>query len=225
MAVCRSILRTRSDAEEAAGDAFLELWKSAPRFDEARGSAFAFLSVLARSRAIDQARRMTRAQRGRAAVASQAFPAAVAGEEPLRSALDRERARWVQHSLERLAPRQRLLLELSFFEELSHRQIAERLDAPLGTVKSGIRRGLASLRRMLAASSQTRGEAGLPTSAIEPPQGLAGSTGRGPEVAQPGPRDRKGRGAAAEPDRPSRDRDGEGEGGTSCGSPRKTISS
>ena len=157
MGLCLRILGVRADAEEVLSDVFLQVWEQAERYEPSRGNVAAWLLTLARSRAIDRLRAVGRRER---VVAATDDPAGAAdrsasgnprgGEEgPFReAALGEQRAR-VEAALGALDPAQRRAVELSFFEDLSHSEIAQRLGEPLGTVKSRIRQGLIRLREGL----------------------------------------------------------------------------
>ncbi len=147
MSCCLAILRDPAEAEEAAWDAFFQLWRLGVRWDPRRGSPLAFLRVIARSVAIDRARRLARRRAERSGPESEG-----ASDRPAQPFLEveaGERRLRLQRALGRLEPGRRRLLELSFFEGLTHSEIAERVGEPLGTVKSRIRRGLLDLRGVL----------------------------------------------------------------------------
>jgi RNA polymerase sigma-70 factor (ECF subfamily) len=133
---------------------FFELWDRSERFDSRRSSPLAYLITLARSRAIDRLRR----ERRRASVwdvakrSADARDQAARDESPLAQTQGSERRRLVAGLLEALEPVERRALELSFFAGLSHSEIAARLEEPLGTVKTRIRRALVRLREGLEAS-------------------------------------------------------------------------
>ncbi len=157
MAVALRILRDRAEAEEVLGDVFLSLWISACRYDETRGSPATFIALLARSRAIDRARRI--ATRRRALLSPRAPEAdrdpAGADEDrhdPLAEALAQERRHRVRAALTQLDEDRRRVIEMSFYQDLSHAQIAAETGQPLGTVKARIRRTLRRLRPSLEAS-------------------------------------------------------------------------
>lgn len=141
---CRRTLVDPLAAEDAAQETFVAAWRSRERFDPERGSLPGWLMGIARYKALDNQRRLARAPRpvGDQQVAS--ADDAVPGE------LDRLSDRLLlADALERLPERARVMIELAFFEDLTHAQIAERCGVPLGTVKSDIRRGLERLRRHL----------------------------------------------------------------------------
>jgi RNA polymerase sigma-70 factor (ECF subfamily) len=149
LALCERILHHRADAEDAVADVFWELWQRRDRYDAARGGARPYVMTLARSRAIDRLR-------------SQAARPEARGDSPTRIPEDEELAACVTSpeesaahaelrtrvaaALAGLDARQREAMELAYYEGLSHQQIADRLAAPLGTVKTHIRKGLGKLR-------------------------------------------------------------------------------
>jgi RNA polymerase sigma-70 factor, ECF subfamily len=159
MGLCLRILGVRADAEEVLSDVFLQVWEQAERYEPSRGNVIGWLLTVARSRAIDRLRSVGRRER---VVAGSDDPAGAAdraatgssarGEQgPYRDAsLGEQRAR-VEAALGALEPAQRRAVELSFFEDLSHSEIAQKLGEPLGTVKSRIRQGLIRLREGLRA--------------------------------------------------------------------------
>jgi RNA polymerase sigma-70 factor (ECF subfamily) len=151
LALCRRILRDQADAEDVLTDVFFEVWSRADRFDPSRGSPVTYLVTLARSRSID--RRRARAARGGAVtVSADAADAAAlvsASPNPSQSTEADEQRRIVRAALACLEPQQREAIECSFYEGLSHSEIAEKLGKPLGTVKTYIRQGLIRLRDRL----------------------------------------------------------------------------
>jgi RNA polymerase sigma-70 factor (ECF subfamily) len=157
--LCLRVIGDRSEAEEVLEEVFFELWERSERFDPGRSTPLAYLITLARSRAIDRLRRVRRrTSLGEVETRRDAGePAAPAGS-PLADAQTSERRRLVAALLEALDPAEREALELSFFAGLSHGEIAARLDQPLGTVKTRIRRALLRLREGL----EERGRAELP---------------------------------------------------------------
>lgn len=154
--VCYRVVGDRGIAEDILIDVFFELWRKAERYDPARGAPLTYISTLARSRAID--RKRTRSARptgvggtnGEDAVMNLASAeAASADEQPAEHAALAERAAKVRAALTRLEEEHRKTLELSYFEGLSHSEIAARLDKPLGTVKTHIRMGVIRMRELL----------------------------------------------------------------------------
>lgn len=146
------ILAGRGEAEEVLQEVFLQVWMQADRYDADRASPRGWILMLARSRALDRLRRRESARRREE----------IAGEDPAGEAIPPvgterlevvERRRQVDSALHLLSPDQRRCIELAFFEGLTHTQIAERLEAPLGTVKSRILLGMSKLRQALSAGT------------------------------------------------------------------------
>ena len=145
------ILGDEGDAEEVTQDVFAQAWRRARQYDESRGSVAAWLLVMARTRAIDRFRARRVRPEGRVqdddGLTLQQLPAAdpdVASE-----LVAAERGQRVRRALEELPFLQRVAIELAYFEGLSQREIAERLEQPLGTVKTRMRLGLMKLRDAL----------------------------------------------------------------------------
>ena len=143
-AIALRITRQAPLAADATHDAFLQVWRNAGRFDAARGNPEAWLVSLVRYRALDIARR-----RGRE-VPDEDMPEQVdEGPDPLAQLASSRDAAALHACLGQLEGERRRLLALAFVEGLSHSELAERLQIPLGTVKSWIRRSLQSLRLCL----------------------------------------------------------------------------
>jgi len=142
------ILNNRESAEEVVLEVFWQVWREAERYDEQRGSVGAWVATVARSRAIDA----LRSRRETPATEEDAEKALLAtdptGDPETQTTLG-QRAEFVRSALESLPNDQRAALELSFFNGLSHAEIAERLQEPLGTVKTRIRSALLRLRECL----------------------------------------------------------------------------
>lgn len=144
------ILGRRAEAEEVLQEVFLQAWRQAGRYEPGRSTPRGWLLMLARSRALDRIRnRDARRRREEEVVEDPGSLMAVypVGTERLE---ERERREQVSQALDLLSPEQRRCIELAFFEGLTHTQIAERLEAPLGTVKSRILLGMNKLRHALS---------------------------------------------------------------------------
>jgi RNA polymerase sigma-70 factor, ECF subfamily len=139
------ICGVRATAEEVAQEAFLAIWRSGARYDRARGSVRTWLLGVVHNRAIDMLRRTTVHERRRAADER----AAERLEAPERTELEaarRDEARSVRGLIDELPDEQRRVIELAYFGGFTHEQIAQILDAPLGTVKGRMRLALEKLR-------------------------------------------------------------------------------
>jgi RNA polymerase sigma-70 factor, ECF subfamily len=144
MAVGQRILHERREAEDLLHDVFLEVWRQAADYDAERGTVRAWLLLRMRSRALD--RRKSAGYARVVSIEERRVPEDTrVGEDPVLSP-DREA---VRRALAELPADQRQVLELGYFEGLSSSEIAARIDAPVGTVKSRVAAALAKLRTVL----------------------------------------------------------------------------
>ena len=141
------ILSSPADADETAADVYLQVSNIAGRYDADRLGVLGWLLNLARSRAIDRLRARTRYDQSLEAALSVELPA---GDDPESGALRDQTGAQIRGAMRTLPLEQMQAIELAYFEGLSGREIADRLGHPLGTVKSRIRKGLMSLRLLLA---------------------------------------------------------------------------
>lgn len=156
LALIVRILHDRAEAEDVMVDVFWELWDRADRYDPGRGSPLTYLTTLARSRAIDRRRAKGKVGPAVDLDATATPPTAPAGDSPEGGVVADENRAMVRAALATLEPAQRQAIECAFYEGLSHSEIAEKLNKPLGTVKTWIRQGLIHLRDGLRT---THGEA------------------------------------------------------------------
>jgi len=146
------ILQQSSTAEEVVQDVFLQLWRNAWQYDASRGPFLPWLLTLARNRALDQLRLKSERQRRREDQ-TQELPPAMAAPD-FEGGVDQKRFLVrVRELLSALEPQQRHAIELAYFAGMSHREIAEKLEQPLGTVKSWIRNGLLKLKEGFEATA------------------------------------------------------------------------
>jgi RNA polymerase sigma-70 factor (ECF subfamily) len=142
-AVSLRVLQDAAAAEDVLQDVFLQLWRKPDAFDASRGNLAAWLAVIARHRAIDRLRK----RRPEVDIED----CVIAGGPDLRDETERalvlEKVRAV---IAEMNPDQRRLLELAFFQGLTHTEIAEKTGEPLGTIKTRIRSGLQLLRAKFA---------------------------------------------------------------------------
>lgn len=147
--LCLRILKDPGLAEDAMIDVFQELWTRADRYNAARGTPVAYILTLTRSRALDRARMKGAHPAAPLHENSAAHEQPHPDSGPLQAALDDERRTLIRQALETLDPKYREVMECSFFEGLSHTEIALKLQKPVGTVKTYLRRGLIQLRDFL----------------------------------------------------------------------------
>ena len=145
------MLGDSSEAQDAFQEVFLQIWRRAAAYDAEQSTVFSWAVLMTRSRVIDRLRARNRRLRvvatsiddDRAEIA----PAPVPSAESASDTIGRnEEARRVRSTLNTLPAEQREAIELSFFSELTHHEIASQLGQPLGTIKARIRRGLLKLR-------------------------------------------------------------------------------
>ncbi len=144
------------DAEDLVQEVFAEIWKSAHRYNSDVGSEATFIGVIARRRVIDAIRKKTR----HAPPVSFDEVLEFGSEQRESSSETESEFSSAMHMFRSLSPQRREVLELSIIRGLSHSQIVEATDLPLGTVKAYIRRGLQEVRGLLQSkqSSQSVGE-------------------------------------------------------------------
>jgi len=145
------MLNNADDAEEVIQDVFMQIWNKAPSFDPGIGAAFNWCMGILRNRCLDQLR--ARQRRSRVIVETDDDLEAVPQTEAVAAAtlLATDELEAVRSALGTLPEDQKLAIEMAFFNGLSHHEIAEMLDEPLGTVKARIRRGMLKLRDELEA--------------------------------------------------------------------------
>jgi len=148
LALALKIVKDRQTAEEVVLDVFLQIWRSAASFDPARGRPFGWILTIARSRALDARRSRLVRTRREEETSPEAAPADPASSPPERAAQG-DRSRRVAAAIAGLPPDQGSAVELAYYHDLSHTEIAERLGLPLGTIKTRIRLGMLKLREKL----------------------------------------------------------------------------
>ncbi len=144
------------DAEDAVQEIFLELWRSASRFDPAIAGEATFVAMIARRRLIDRNRR--RAAQPTTTAMAEGDPYA-AESEPDRAEIADE-TRMVTAAFGTLRPEQKRVLELALVHGHTHTQISEQTGMPLGTVKSLARRGLMKVREALGLDPRPEAQRG-----------------------------------------------------------------
>ena len=146
--VCLRILSDRDESEDVLQEVYLTIWRRADRFDPGRASVMTWISTIARNRAIDRLR-----ARGPFAKAEPVEGLDLRDEAPGAEArlAQSQAAAALARCLDELEPRTAGAIRTAFFEGMTYEALAQRLNAPLGTVKSWIRRGLARLKGCLEA--------------------------------------------------------------------------
>jgi RNA polymerase sigma-70 factor (ECF subfamily) len=134
----------RSLADEVSQEAFLDVWRTAARFDPAKGSAQAWIVTIAHRRAVDRVR--TEQSRSRREGLSKVLLPMVEFDEVTDEVEAREERDRLRGCLGGLTRIQRESIHLAFFDGLTHTQISARLRVPLGTAKARLREGLGKLK-------------------------------------------------------------------------------
>ena len=142
------MMGTRSGAEDVTQDAFLSMWRSGARYDRARGSVRTWVLGIVHHRAIDALRRATVHDKRRAGDEGieERFEAR---ERTDVEAARREESGTVRSALRSLPSDQSQVIELAYFGGFTHTEIADMLEAPVGTVKGRMRLGLKKMRDQL----------------------------------------------------------------------------
>ena len=151
--LCKRICRDELEASGVVSEVFWDLWRNAPLFQSQRGTLRSYLLTMARSRSLDRCRAVSSQNKKQHKFLEAALERAAdfsSNELPEERPIHDEKSREVHSALGQLPQLQRQALFLAFFDGLSHREVSQKLDMPLGSVKTHIRNGLLKLRRLLA---------------------------------------------------------------------------
>lgn len=144
MGVVRRVLRDPAQSEEVTQEVMVEVWRTAARYDPARGTVAAWALTMAHRRAVDRVRSAQAAgDRDVKAAQLDVVPAFDEVSEEVEASFEREE---VRQALSVLSEVQREAVRLAYYGGFTHREVAELLDVPLGTVKTRLRDGLVRLR-------------------------------------------------------------------------------
>jgi RNA polymerase sigma-70 factor (ECF subfamily) len=144
------LTRRRESAEDVLQESYMKIWRYARYYDAVRGRPMAWLSAIVRNQALDHLRLETKLEY----LVEEISPDLVALEEGPEDVVDRSlQARKLASYLTCLSPPQRQAISLSFFQDHTHAEISDVMQAPEGTVKSWVRRGLLGMRRHMASES------------------------------------------------------------------------
>ena len=144
-AIARKYTRNQSAAEDLVQETFTNLWKTAWRYDPALARESTFISMLARRRAIDFARRQGRQPELEPLPEPDALPLTASGPSAARRCQNAD----LREALTQLPAETRALFSLHFDEGMTHPEIVAKTGIPLGTVKTRLRRGLIEARSLL----------------------------------------------------------------------------
>ena len=141
------VLANETIAEDVTQEVFVRLWERPERFDPCRGTLRSFLLSMTHSRAVERVRYEEAMRRRHRTEFSK--PAPAPETDPAGMLADRDAAAAVRRALEGLPPNERVPIELAYYEGLSYREVALRLEEPEGTVKYRIRVGMQKMRAAL----------------------------------------------------------------------------
>lgn len=143
--IALKVLSNPQEAEDLTQDIFVKLMQAS--YDPRRGSLRTFLAILTRSRALDRLRSRQRDSKRTMQYLRTNVPTPVS--TPIEASALQEQGQEIHSALAQLRDEQQQLLKMTYYDGLTQARIAERLDLPLGTVKSRVRRGLLQLRQIL----------------------------------------------------------------------------
>lgn len=154
--LARRILVRLEDAEEVVQDVFAQVWRDAARYEHGRATVAGWVVMLARTRSIDRLRSRRARPDQNAGDADVAPRLASRDRSPEQVTISEQDARQVRGALTSLPEPQRALVELAYYEGLTHSEIAEKTGVPLGTVKTRLRTAMTTLRVALSDRPTTR---------------------------------------------------------------------
>lgn len=156
MGICMQVLHNRAVAEEITQEVFIEIWRTAPTFSPDKGSAASWIYRLARSRAIDKLRsRIAALNRDEKDAALEQVSHYIDVEEEAILAVESQRLREL---VEAINEPHRSAIMLTYFAGLSHQELANHLNIPLGTAKTRVRDGLKKLKAALRVPNRKEGQ-------------------------------------------------------------------
>lgn len=148
----RKVVRDPGLSQDTLQDVMTELWRTAPRFDPAKGNAVSWILTLAHRRAVDTVRREQSA-RNRADTVGRREDAEREFDDVSEAVTMADEHAQVRRALDALTELQRQAIEMAYFEGMTYREVAERLDVPLGTIKTRMRDGMIRLRDTLGVAT------------------------------------------------------------------------
>ena len=147
--VAMGLLHDEAEAKDVMQEVFLKIWNASEMYDPVLGKVVAWLIIITRHRCLDRIRSGKRRAAAHLTSAVEMTAHAVSAMDSGELLLRKEAAEAVQTALATLPNEQREAIHFSFLMGLSHEEIAAKLNAPLGTVKARIRRGLARMKEQL----------------------------------------------------------------------------
>lgn len=143
--VARQFLSSQAEAEDAVQEVFVRLWQTADRYDPRRAKLVTWVMLIARRHLIDRIRRNA-VRPTESAMDSTDMPGSAAHDAPDRQPQETERSVMLRKRIAELPELQRIVIERAYLQGFTLREVSEQLNAPLGTVKSALSRGLERLR-------------------------------------------------------------------------------
>ncbi len=143
-AICVALLKDRARAEEALQESFVRIWERASAYDEAKGAALAWMSVVTRRVALNELRRRDNAH---SSLDGDDQAPEIAADLPELDPIGKGR---LMECLDKLEAERRQWVLLAYVHGYSHEELARRFERPLGTMKSALFRGLADLRKCIS---------------------------------------------------------------------------
>ncbi|MCC7538407.1 MAG: sigma-70 family RNA polymerase sigma factor [Deltaproteobacteria bacterium] len=144
------IVGNRAAAEDVLEEVYVQAWRQADRYAPDRGSPLAWLMMITRTRSLDHVR-ARKADPVKGVAISEALDVPADAPSPEDASAHAEWHGPLHEALDALPAEQREVIDLAYFEGLSHSEIAERLDVPVGTVKTRMRLGMSKVRDTLVA--------------------------------------------------------------------------
>lgn len=143
--VSRQFLSSQAEAEDAVQEVFVRLWQTADRYDPRRAKLVTWVMLIARRHLIDRIRRSA-VRPTESAMENTDFQSAASDAAPERRPQDTERNIMLRKRISELPELQRIVIERAYLQGFTLREVSEQLNAPLGTIKSALSRGLERLR-------------------------------------------------------------------------------
>ncbi len=140
------VISNTHEAEEVALEVFMQVWRNASNYNSELSEPLTWLLMITKRRAIDRKRNMSKKL-----ASEEMFDENVAGmdESAELSCIAGEKREIIRSALDQLTQKQRRVIEFSFYYQMSHSEIAEQLDMPVGSVKSTIRVAMVKLRNII----------------------------------------------------------------------------
>ena len=147
--VAMHILADAGDAQDVMQEVFLKIWNASELYDPVFGKVVSWLITITRHRCLNRIRSGKRRSAAYHACAEAEEAGSPCAPDSVELLLRKETAAAVQHALASLPPEQSEAIRLTFLQGLTHEETAQKLNAPLGTIKARVRRGLIRLREQL----------------------------------------------------------------------------